>query len=205
MGQTEEAIERWKAAQNAALSGNSFPIMKNLGFLALELDQPVNALQALYTAFNAGIEFSQNQLGRLLQLTLENGSLNQTIKVAEALRDNYPEEPVHQNNLAYFRFLANISLEDSVETMRQLVEEYPDVNQYRLTLALGLLKLGRNNEAKRLLDSTSIDWNQAGTRGKMIYAAVLAANNQRVVAEGLIANIEFEDLIPEEQALLESN
>jgi hypothetical protein len=205
MGQEEEAFERWKASQNAALSGNSFPMMKNLGFLALELDQPVNALQALYTAFNAGIEFSQNQLGRLLQLTLENGTLNQTIKIAEALEDSYPEEPVYQNNLAYFRFLANTSLEDSVATMRELVEDYPDVNQYRLTLALGLLKIGRNNEAKRLLESTSIDWNDAGTRGKMIYAAVLAANNQRVVAEGLIANIEFEDLIPEERALLESN
>jgi hypothetical protein len=89
--------------------------------------------------------------------------------------------------------------------MRTLVEDYPDVTQYRLTLALGLLRIGRTNEAKRLLDSTAIDWASAGTRGKMIYAAVLAASNQRVVADGLIQNIDFSELIPEERALLDTD
>lgn len=204
-GDREAAMERWKAATNAALSSSAFPLMKNLGFLALELDQPVNALQSLYTAFNAGISFSQAQLGRLLNLTLTQGTLTQTIRVAEALRAAFPEEPVYINNLAYFKFLAKEDLESHVETMRGLAEDYPDITQYRLTLALGLLRIGRTNEAQRLLDSTAIDWEKAGTRGQMIYAAVLAAGNQRVLAEGLIQNIELDDLIPEEQALLETD
>jgi tetratricopeptide (TPR) repeat protein len=204
-GDKDTAFERWMAAQNAALGSSAFPLLQNLGFLALQLEQPVNALQSLYTAFSAGIAFNRQQLGQLMNLTLSHGRLAQTIRVAEVLRDQYPEEPVHRNNLAYFRFLAQEDLENSVEVMRKLVERYPDVNQYRLTLALGLLRQGRNNEAKRLLESTRIDWQRTSNRGQMIYAAVLAANEQRVVASGLIQNIRLDELIPEERALLGGN
>jgi tetratricopeptide (TPR) repeat protein len=200
----EEAFEHWKAAHNSAIMSQSFPLLQNLGFLALELDQPVTALQSLYTAFSAGISFSQMQAGRLLELTLKYGSLPQSIKVAEFLAERYPDNPVHKNNLAYFRFLAEQDLEQSVETMRELVEANPNVHNYRLTLALGLLKIGRQNEANRLLQSTPINWESTGNRGQLIYAAVLSANNQRVVADGLIQNIDLESLIPEEKALIEA-
>ena len=202
-GMPEEAWEFWQEAHSTAMTTDAFPLMKNLGILAIQIDQPITALQSLYTAFSAGIPFSEEQAKTLLGLTLNYGTLQQSIKVAAYLNEENPDTPLHQNNLAYFNFLAETNLDQSVELMRTLVEEYPEATNYRLTLALGLLKIGRINEANRLLQNTSIDWKNAGNRAQLIYAVVLSANNQRVVAEGLLQNIDEESLIPEEKALLE--
>ncbi|NDV62340.1 hypothetical protein G0Q06_07760 [Puniceicoccales bacterium CK1056] len=200
----EEAFSYWKDAYQYAVRGNTFPLLKNLGILAGRLDQPVSALQALYTAFSSGVPFSSDEAAELLNLTLEYGNLSQSIEIASYLAEENPEENDYANNLAYFNFLAERNLEDSIEKMRVIVEDSPDVPEYRLTLALGLLKAGRINEADRLVQSTDVDWNKMGTRGKMVYAVVLTATDKRTLAEGLIQNMNLEDLIPEEKALLEA-
>lgn len=200
----EAAIENWIAARDAAAAGDDFQLLKNIGFLALELEQHMNALQSIYTAFASGIPFEEQQLLSLLQLAIDYGTLTQTMAVCEHLVSAYPERSIYQNNLAYFHFLAEESVEESVQVMRNLVKDYPDINQYKLTLAFGLLKAGRSNEASRLIQSTNVDWEEAGTRGQMIYASVLAASDQRLAAEGLIQNLDTASLLPEERALLES-
>lgn len=204
LGQTEAALEKWRETHNMALSSDAFPMVKNLGMLAIQLEQPVTALQTLYSAFSAGIPFTEEQAQILLGLTLGHGSLLQSIRVAEYLENRYPTQPRHKNNLAYFKFLADEDLDQQVDIMREICDEYPEVVEYRLTLALGLLKVGRKNEAARLIQNTQINWNQADNRAQFIYAIILAANNQRVVAQGLLQNIDQEDLIPEERALLET-
>jgi tetratricopeptide (TPR) repeat protein len=200
----DEAIEFWKEAYQGVVGTNRFPLMKNLGLLALQLDQPVNAMQSLYTAFSAGIPFNEIQAGKLIGLTMEYGSLRQAIQVADYLAGRFSDSPVHQNNLAYFRFLAEEQVEESVEVMRGLVEEYSEIPQFRLTLALGLVKSGRSNEANRLLKSTNINWQETSTRGLLIYCVVLAASDQQTLAQGLLQSLDTEVLIPEEKALLES-
>jgi len=177
--------------------------MKNLGFLSLELEQPVNALQSLYAAFTAGIPFSPNQANSLIALTLRYGNLKQSISVANYLYDSYPGEPIYLNNLAYFKFLAGEDLDKFVDLLRPLAKNYSDILNYRMTLGLGLLKSGRHNEAMRLMQSPPIDFNKTSTQGQVIYAAILIANNQQFVAEGLISSINQDELIPEESALIE--
>lgn len=204
LGQPNEAFDYWKEAYQGARTGNTFPLLKNLGILAIDLDQNVSALQALYTAFSSGVAFTSAEAGKLLELTLRYGNLQQSIQVAEYLVEMNPDEKGYANNLAYFRFLAEEKVDASIEAMRVIVEANPDVPQYRLTLALGLLKAGRTNEADRLVQSTNVDWNRTDTRGKMIYAVVLAATDKRVLAEGLIQNMNLDELIPEEKALLEA-
>jgi len=203
-GESGKAIEHWIAARDAAAVGSDFELLKNLGFLALELEQHMNALQSTYTAFSSGIPFTEQQVLSLMGLAIEYGTLNQTMELCKHLASEHPEHAVYQNNLAYFQFLAEEDVDKAVEVMRELVEDYPDINQYKLTLAFGLLKAGRTNEASRLIQSTSIDWEEAGIRGQMIYAAVLAASDQRLAAEGLIQNMDTSTLLPEEKALLES-
>lgn len=202
-GEKEKAVEHWERAQQGVMGSNQFSVMKSLGFLALELDQPVNALQSLYMSLTAGIPFTQSQAGQLMQLTLSYGTLRQSIQVAKYLSDLNPGEAVHMNNLAYFNFLAEESVEESVEIMRNLVDAYEDIPQFKLTLALGLVKAGRKNEASRLLQNTDINWSEAGTRGLLIYVVVLAATDQKTLAQGLMQNLDQTELIPEERALLE--
>jgi len=200
----EEAVNHWIEARDAAAVGSDFQLLRNLGFLALELEQPMNALQSIYTAFTSGIPLNEGEVLSLLELVIEYGTLAQAMVVCEHLASAYPDRAVYQNNLCYFNFLAEESVEESVEVMRDLVEDYPDINQYKLTLAFGLLKAGRTNEASRLIQSSPIDWDEAGTRGQLVYAAVLAASDQRLAAEGLIQNLDTDSLLPEERALLES-
>jgi tetratricopeptide (TPR) repeat protein len=204
LGNNDMAYEKWEEAHNAAMASDAYPIIKNLGLLALELGQPVTALQSLYSALNAGIPFSERQSQTLLDLTLRFGTLRQSIKVAQFLNDTFTGNPVHNNNLAYFKFLAEEEVDSHVSIMRELSDQYPEITHYRLTLALGLLKVGRKNEAARLIQSTSIDWAEADSRAQLIYAVILSANDQRVVAEGLVRNIDMSGLILEEKALLET-
>lgn len=203
-GSKESAIETWGEAYQLTTGTNQFPLLKSLGFLALELDQSVSAMQCLYTALSAGISFTREQAISLLQLTLAHGNLRQSIRTADYLVQIEPSEALHKNNLAYFHFLAEEQVEESVEIMRELVENYPEIHQYRLTLALGLVKAGRMNEADRLLQNTQIDWNSTSPRGLLIYVVVLAATDQRTLAQGLMQNLETDGLIPEEKALLQS-
>lgn len=204
LGNNEMAYEKWEESHNAAMASDAYPIVKNLGLLALQLGQPVTALQSLYSALNAGIPFSEQQSQTLLELTLRFGTLRQSIKVAQFLNDTFTSNPVHRNNLAYFKFLAEEEVDSHVSIMRELADQYPEITHYRLTLALGLLKVGRKNEAARVIQSTSIDWAEADSRAQLIYAVILSANDQRVVAEGLVRNIDMDGLILEEKALLET-
>lgn len=204
LGDNEMAYEKWEESHNAAMASDAYPIVKNLGLLALDLGQPVTALQSLYSALNAGIPFSERQSQTLLDLTLRFGTLRQSIKVAQFLNDTFSSNPVHKNNLAYFKFLAEEEVDSHVAIMRELSDQYPEITHYRLTLALGLLKVGRKNEAARVIQSTSIDWAEADSRAQLIYAVILSANDQRVVAEGLVRNIDLDGLILEEKALLET-
>jgi hypothetical protein len=124
--------------------------------------------------------------------------------VASFLSETFPDNEIHKNNLSYFKFLAEEDIEKHVEIMRNLTERNPDITHYQLTLALGLLKSGRQNEAARLIRNTAINWAEADNRAQLIYAIILSANDQRIVAEGLIQNIDMEGLILEEKALLET-
>ena len=204
LGNSEMAYEKWEESHNAAMASDAYPIVKSLGLLALQLGQPVTALQSLYSALNAGIPFSEQQSQTLLELTLRFGTLRQSIKVAQFLNDTFTGNPVHKNNLAYFKFLAEEEVDSHVSIMRKLTDQYSEITHYRLTLALGLLKVGRKNEAARMIQSTSIDWAEADSRAQLIYAVILSANDQRVVAEGLVRNIDMDGLILEEKALLET-
>ena len=204
LGNLDQALEAWNAAQNAAQARNSFPLLKNLGFHALQMEQPINALQSLYTAFTAGVPFSQDQAVRLQALSLRYGTLRQTLNVAKDLAERYPESENLRNNLAYFKFIANEEIDRYLENMRSLVSESPDNLNYNITLALGLLQSGREREANRVLEASSFDWNAATPRQQLVYAAVLMANGERVVAQGLLQNLERDQLIPEEKALLDS-
>ena len=203
-GDKQAASGHWDEAYQGILGSDRFPLMKSLGILAIQLDKPADATRALYTALTAGIPFTQPEAGKLLELSLENASLRQTLQVANYLVQRYPGEDLHKNNQAYFKFIAEEDVKDNVEIMRKLINEYPDIPEYKLTLALGLVKTGSATEANRLLQGMDIDWQKTTTRGQLIYALVLAASGQTTLAEALRQNIDLSVLIAEEKALLEN-
>lgn len=201
----EQAAEAWRVAYQLAFRGQEFPLIKNLGLLALPLNQPLSALEALYTAMSSGIQLDESEATTLLRLTLEHGDMQQTMDVATYLADTFEGDAGHINNLAYLKFLQKSDIETHLGKMRQLVDDNPSVVQFQLTLAFGLLQLGRANEANRILQQSRIDWRDISNRGKLVYALILVANDQRVAASALLQSIDEADLITAEKALLRAN
>jgi hypothetical protein len=161
-------------------------------------------LESLQTALNAGIRLSESEADILLNLNIRHSDLEQTLAVARYMVAAFGEQPMYVNNLAYLDFLNQTNLDEQVEVMRALADDNPGTYQYQLTLALGLLRQGRAREANRLIDQASIDWPSVTTRGRLIYALVLAENGQRAAATAILQGVGTEGLMPAEISLLNS-
>lgn len=201
---TDDSIEKLNNAIREAQSEGDYELVQRFGWVALQMGQVQRAMMSLFDSFSAGVPFTEEAASRLLRLTLDYGNINQTLSVADYLHKAYPNQARHRNNVAYFNFLADRKIEESVADMRELAEEFQDVEAYQLTLALGLLKMGRANEAARRLEDARIDVSNLTNRGQLIFALVLSRTGQSSIARGLLANIDRESLIPEEISLLNS-
>jgi hypothetical protein len=200
----DDARESWRLAHQLAMRGQHFALIKDLGVLAISLDQPISALESLQTALNAGIRLSENEADILLELSIRHSDLQQTLAVARYMVNAFGSQPMHVNNLAYLDFLNQTNLDEQVDAMRSMIEDNPGTYQYQLTLALGLLRQGRAREANRIIDQASIDWQKVTTRGRLIYALVLAENGQRAAAGAILQGVSSEGLMPAEISLLNS-
>lgn len=203
-GDSPAASAAWERANQSARQTGNFIILKRLGWLALEMQTPQNALSCLMDAFSAGVPFSQQEAKNLMGICVQFGTLAETLSVAQFLSDGFPDNPYHTNNLAYFNFLAKRNIDASVESMRAVVEDFGDIKEFQLTLALGLLRQGRSNEAARRIEDSRLEVTAMSTRGQLIYAAVLAASGENSIARGLAVNIDRSGLMPEEIAILEA-
>lgn len=203
-GDLAEAQNFWTKSHQLALRGSAFPLLKNLGMVALSMDQPQNAFRTLFRALQAGVAFSEPEAQVLQDLSLQQGSMADATEVAAYLLRLSPQNPIYLNNLAYLNFLQNANVAEQVAIMRRVTQEHPDNAQFTITLALGLLRQGRANEAARILQQTRIDWQTAPARSRVVYAAVLSASNQRSLADVLLQNLDRSTLLPQEIALIDN-
>ena len=201
---TGEAQKLWDKARDSILAEGEYHALKPLGALAFELNRPRDGFLVMMNALLAGVSFSEDQLRRINELALQHGTLKQAIYIANELLQLAPDDPLYKNNLAYFLYLEGNVTESSLNSMRALVEEHPEIIQYRLTLALGLLRSGQPLKAQKLLESNSFEWGNLSPQGQMIYAVVLAENGEQSVAKGLVSQLDAEEFLAEEKALLET-
>ncbi|NDV61423.1 hypothetical protein G0Q06_03065 [Puniceicoccales bacterium CK1056] len=187
-----------------AKATDRFHELKPLALAAIEEGRPTEAYKALYYAFMAGVPFSLSELNQLLDLSREQGILVETVRIAEGLVKKSPDDPGLLNEYCYYRFLAGENAAQTLGSARELVAGAPMVPEFRTTLMLGLLVSKQEKEALKVLEEVPFDLTVPDTRIKLVYACVLAANEQSVVADGIRDSIPLEDLLPAELDLLEA-
>jgi len=117
-----------------------------------------------------------------------------------------PEEPNAADQLAYLNLLLGEDLDKNLATAKKLVEQYPNRLAYRVTAALGYLRL--HNAALALEQFNApvpIDWKQALPAWRTVYATALLETDRKDEAQKIIATIPRDQLNPEERALIEGN
>jgi len=125
------------------------------------------------------------------------------LNIATRAEELYPDVPEFIHNRAYLAFVRNEEVADYVGKLKMLVSDYPDRTNFQLTLALGLLRQGKNEEAFHQMNQIQADWSQESSLSKIMVAAVLAANEQVSFARSFMDSIDTEALRSEELKMIE--
>lgn len=124
------------------------------------------------------------------------------VRTLEELVTLWPQSHEARNDLAYLRLLEGAPRPEEVTLVKELVRESPQLLGYRITAGLAALQQGQPAEALRLIDGATIQWSEVRPDWRIIYACVLAANDQSDEARGLAATVAVEQLRPGERALM---
>lgn len=201
-GDLTEAQQLWNTAYENAFQRGDYTVLKNLGILASQCGWSALAHATLNEVYNAGTPMSLPQLMLLQELSLAHDGAQSAFRIAKMLHEQIPADPTLFNNFAYYNFISGTQDDADLAEMEKLVQEYPDVTEYRLTLALGKLQAGYPKEAMQLLVNVSLDWEKISNRSRLVYTAVLNGNGQNALATGLAGSVRTEHLAPEEIELL---
>lgn len=201
-GDLTEAQSLWNNAYEKAFHRGDYAVLKNLGILAYQCGWSDLAHAALNEVYNAGAPMSLPQLMLLQELSLAHEGTQSARRIAKMLHEQIPEDPTLFNNFAYYNFISGTQDNADLAEMEKLVQKYPDVTEYRLTLALGKLQAGFPKEAMQLLANVSMDWEKMSNRSRLVYTAVLNGNGQSALATGLATSVQTERLAAEEIELL---
>jgi hypothetical protein len=117
-----------------------------------------------------------------------------------------PEDPNAADQLAYLNLLLGEDVDKNVAIAKKLTEQYPNRLAYRVTAALGYLRL--HNAALALEQFNApvpIDWKQALPAWRAVFGATLLGTDHKDDAQKIIATIPRDQLNPEERALIEGS
>jgi hypothetical protein len=187
-----------------ARARDAFTALKELGLNALDQGSLADAYDALYYTFQAGEPFSPDELDRLLQLAREQGTLLQTVRIAEARARLSGGDQGKQADFYYYRFLARENIRQTLIKAQEFLADYPNDQQVRMAVMLGLLMSNEAPEALKFLEEIPVDLTTPDVRFRLVYACVLAANGQSVVADGIREGIPVDVLLPTEADLLKA-
>jgi hypothetical protein len=93
-------------------------------------------------------------------------------------------------------------VDDSAVKAKELAKKFPARLEFRVTAALGCLRLHDAAGARAQFNGPPIDWSKTPPSWRAVYGAVLIANEQTERARELIKTIPLERLAPEEARLI---
>ena len=117
-----------------------------------------------------------------------------------------PEDPNATDQLAYLNLLLDEDVDKNFAVAKKLAEQYPNRLSYRVTTALGYLRLHDPGSALAQFKApTPIDWKRTLPAWRAVYAAALLASDRNEEARDIIATIPRDRLNPQERELIESS
>ncbi len=138
----------------------------------------------------------------LVRLEQRDGSVLELRNRLQTMHEAYPNDTAVENDLAYANLLLSQNISESLLTAERLINEGSPYLANRVTLALAYYRQGRALDAATVLDTLPVDWGQARSGWRAVYAAILRANGRSDEANALIATIDEEALLLEERDLL---
>ena len=160
------------------------------------------------------------QLARIPQQTMEAFRATQRLSgrtgdeavqrsAAERIATLAPNDPNAADQLAYLNLLAANDVEANFEKAKQLAEKYPDRLSFRVTAALGFLRMHDPGPAlaqfKGPAGAPPIDWARTPPNWRAVYAAALVANEQPDAAKQILQTIPVDQLTPKEKELIQAS
>ena len=139
---------------------------------------------------------------RMIQMAESQGETEKVAHVLERLSKTFPNELGPKNDLAYMNLLLGQNIEQSFNAAQELMQLRSDDMAVRSTMALAYLRQGKAQKAYKLYSDVQVDWNNALPYWKAVYAAVLDANGNTEEARRMVLRINYNQLKPEEMALL---
>ncbi len=155
----------------------------------------------------ASLPGSQKEaLQQLVVVQQMRGRTRDMREALEKLARLTPEDPAVRNDLAYANILLGEKIETSVADARRLLQDAPAFLSYRVTLAAGLLRQGKPQEALELFRGIPITWAAARAGTRVAFAAVLRANKMQAEAQLVLEGLDLKQqgILPEERTLLEN-
>src|SRR5437763_2725921 len=117
-----------------------------------------------------------------------------------------PEDPNATDQLAYLSLLLDEDVDKNFAVAKKLAEQYPNRLSYRVTTALGYLRLHDPGSALAQFNAPMpIDWKRTLPAWRAVYAAALLASDRNEEARDIIATIPRDRLNPQERKLIESS
>jgi tetratricopeptide (TPR) repeat protein len=124
---------------------------------------------------------------------------------AQKIAAGAPDDTNASDQLAYLNLLLGDDVEANFSLAKKLAEKYPNRLAYRVTAALGYLRMHDAGSALAQFKApVPIDWKQTQPAWRAVYAAVLLANDRTDEAQQMIATIPLDRLNPQERALIEA-
>jgi hypothetical protein len=112
-------------------------------------------------------------------------------------------DPDAQNRAAYYNLLVQKNVETEARKAKELAAKFPNRLEFRVTAALGCLRMHDAAGAMAQFNGPPIDWQKAQPAWRAVYAATLMSNDETVRANEIIRTIPRERLANEERALID--
>lgn len=158
---------------------------------------------AYQRALSFGMKFPQSHAYRYLDLLLKDNLLSPAKEFSSYIRKLDPDNPAYINNDCYLGSLLEQGLEQNIRDMKQLIEQYPEVGQFRITLALAQFLGGLEKESFATINKSEVPLDLANPQSKFVFALALAGGNQRGAALSIVDSIDREKILEQEWKLIE--
>jgi hypothetical protein len=179
-----------------------------LRFVANYAEQSRAAAAALkaYEQLARFPEHADQAYSGIQRISQKSGETTKQREAMAKISAHAPDEPNAADQLAYLNLLLGEDVDANVAVAKKLAEQYPNRLAYRVTVALGYLRL--HNPALALEQfnaSVPINWKQTLPAWRAVYAATLLETDRQDEAQKIVATIPRDQLNPEERALIEGN
>lgn len=198
-GQRDRADFAWsRAVLQVANDPEKLWFLENYARKLGLFDQAREALERLTQLPSA----RRKAFERLVQLEQREGSVRTLRDTLKRMNVAYPRDLSVKNDLAYANLLLNENITQSVEAAEELVNDGSPYLANRVTLALAYYRMGQPARALEVLEPLEVDWSQARSGFRAVYAAILRANGRGADANALLVDLDLPSLLKEEQDLL---